>query len=336
MTTSVVQRSDLGPPGSLIELGRGGEGVVFGLESDPAVVYKEYLPRTGLVLNGAALAHLVDLPEQLPAPDRAVIRSRTAWPTALVVDGSRLLGYLMPRIPGEYWRTHGALHDPRHVVCEWNYLTYRQQWAASSTIVSDVPVLPDDDIMKLLADLAKTTAVLHRHGIVMGDVSGRNLLWTDQPGAKVFVIDCDAFRPEGHDAVNPPKESPDWGDPAIERSATTRASDIYKLGLAAYRALWSATSGRPPASLAPKEGVPETIVDLILRSVRLEGRPTADEWALEMTSIVKFSGRPVVRLGTAAQPSAPTTGSPAHDTTRGKPPTGPGTSGTGRPSIPVH
>jgi serine/threonine protein kinase len=242
----------------------------------------------------------------------------------------------MPRIPNEYWRTHGALHDPRKVVCEWNYLAYRKQWSSSSTIVSDVPVPADSDILKLLADLAKTMAVLHRHDIVLGDVSGRNLLWTDQPATTVFIIDCDAFRPQGHDAVNPPKESPDWGDPAVERSATTTASDVYKLGLAAYRALWSATAGRPPANLTPKDGVPDTIIDLILRSMRLEGRPTADEWARELTMLASFSGRPVVRLDRTPQP-APSPHAPAPSgTPRPAPSTDPGSPGTGRPSIPVR
>ena len=310
MTTPVIQRHDLGPPGSLTELGRGGEGVVFDVTARPGTVFKEYLPRTGLVLRRDALERLVALPARMSASDQRVLASRTAWPTALVIDGARLAGYLMPRIPDIYWRTHGARHDPRHVVCDWNFLAYRQQWSGSEAIVSDVPRATGRQALELVMDLARTMRILHRYDLVMGDVSGRNLLWTDKPEPRVFVIDCDAFRPEGGDAVCPSKESPEWDDPEVSGSRTTRASDVYKLGLAAYRAIWAASAKRPTGDLQLPEGVPDALADLVRRSVRPSGRPSAREWVDQLATALRFEGRPVVRIDAARRPGPGSDGPP--------------------------
>lgn len=335
-----IQRSALVGAGSLTEIGKGGEGTVFDVAGRPGVVYKEYLPRTGIVLDRGALERLVTLPQSLTASDRQRITDRAAWPTDVVIDGDRVVGYLMPRIPEHYWRTHGAMHDPRKVACDWNYLTHRAHWQSSTAIVSDVPRLATPDILRLIADLAETMAILHRHRIVMGDISGRNLLWTDRPDLAVFVIDCDAFRPEGENAVNAPKESPDWGDPAITHNRTDRASDVYKLGLAAYRALWSQASRTPPLRPEPREGVPDTLIDLIWRSLGMQGRPTADEWARTMRQLLVFGDRPVVALHTpptsAATREAASTAVAGQQRTPPLPPDDPERKGGGRPMIPVR
>lgn len=304
MSVPTIRRSDLAAPGVLTEIGKGGEGTVFDIAGRPDVVYKEYLPRTGLVLNRAALERLIARTADFTDHERKRIASRAAWPTDLVVDGARVTGYVMPRIPDTYWRTHGASHDPRRVPCDLNYLTYRAQWQTSKDLVSDVPRLDIPDILRLLGDLAETMALLHRHGLVMGDVSGRNLLWTDRPALSVFVIDCDAFRPEGEEAVNPPKESPDWGDPTVKNGRTNRASDVYKLGLAAYRALGARASRFPPMSPEPIDGVPDPVIDLIWRSIASDGRPSAAEWATTTRQLLQFGNRPVVAVN-APRPSRP-------------------------------
>lgn len=330
-----VQRSSLATPGALTEIGKGGEGTVFDVVGMSGVVYKEYLPRTGVILNRGALERLVEFPMELPATDRQRLDARLAWPSDIVLDGDRFCGYLMPRIPDAFWRTHGALHDPRRVACDWNYLTHRSHWQNSTSIVSDVPRLDAPDILRLVADLAETMAILHRHGIVMGDISGRNLLWTDRPGHAVYAIDCDAFRPEGEDAVTAPKESPDWGDPAVTHSRTNRASDVYKLGLAAYRALWSQASRTPPLRPEPRQGVPETIVDLIWSSLSPHDRPSADAWARTIRQTLAFGDRPIVALHRPS-PSPQLSPAPKETVSSTPPPDEEPEDGRGRPVIPVR
>ena len=327
MSVPTIQRAQLAGPGQLSEIGKGGEGTVFDIAGRPDVVYKEYLPRTGLVLNRRALEQLMLSLDEFSEHERKRVLSRAAWPTEVVLEGDRVVGYVMPRIPDTYWRTHGAPHDPRRVPCDLNYLTHRAHWQASAAIVSDVPRLDVPHILQLIADLAETMSVLHRHSLVMGDVSGRNLLWTDRPGHTIFVIDCDAFRREGEDAVNPPKESPDWGDPVVQYSRTDRASDVYKLALAAYRSLAAKASRFPPMQPEPIDGVPDAFIDLLWRSLANQGRPSSDEWARTTRQIVQFGDRPLVTLNVppAAGISGPTTGRE------------PGASGpSSRPVIPVR
>lgn len=330
-----IQRSALAAPGMLTEIGRGGEGIVFDVAGMPGVVYKEYLPRTGVILNRDALERMIDLPRRLPASDQQRLATRSAWPSDIVVDGDRIVGYLMPRIPEAYWRTHGARHDPRKVACDWNYLTHRAHWQNSTSIVSDVPRLNTPDILRLIADLAGTMAILHRNGIVMGDISGKNLLWTDRPGLDVYAIDCDAFRPEGANAVNAPKESPDWGDPAVTHGRTDRASDVYKLGLAAYRALWSQASRTPPLRPGSRGDIPEEMVDLIWRSLSMQDRPNVDAWVRTTRQLIVFGDRPIVAL----HPSSPQAKGAMGGTSSGDrtpPANEEGKDGRGRPVIPVR
>lgn len=336
MSVPTIQRSDISAHGLLTEVGKGGEGIVFDVAGRPDLVYKEYLPRTGLVLNRAALEQLIGKLSDFTEHEQKKVLSRAAWPTTVVLEGARVVGYLMPRIPDVYWRTHGALHDPRHVPCDLNYLTHRAHWQASAAIASDVPRLDVPHILQLIADLAETMSILHRRELVMGDVSGKNLLWTDRPSLTVFVIDCDAFRVEGGDAINPPKESPDWGDPAVQHSRTNRASDVYKLALAAYRSLAAKASRFPPMHPEPIEGVPDALIDLIWRSLVNEGRPSSQEWGQTTRQIVQFGSRPLVALNdrtataTATAKPQPRRSQPGEPGEAGE--AGPGT----RPVIPVR
>lgn len=306
MSVPTIRQSDLEKPGRLSLIGQGGEGIVYDIDDLPDVVFKKYLQRTGLVLNRVALERLIRMLESFTEDERRRILSRTAWPTDLVVDGTRVVGYLMPRIPPTYWRKHGASANPLDVACDLTYLTHRNDWQSRDTVYSEVPRLQRPEILELIADLSQTIAILHRHNLVMGDISGKNLLWTDQPDRTMFAIDCDAFRLEGQDAINPVKESPDWGDPAIQDGKTNRASDVYKLALVAYRSLGAKKTARPPES--PQEltitGAPDELIDLMWRSFALDGgRPSAEEWAQKTRQIVQFGDRPVITLN--AQPPAP-------------------------------
>jgi hypothetical protein len=152
---------------------------------------------------------------------------------------------------------------------------------------------------------------LHKYEIVIGDISGRNLLWTDTPSLRVMVIDCDSFHPEGKVGVSPPKQSPDWEDPALKSPLTTMQSDIYKLGLAAYRGIWAATTDRPLAGNKPipavSDGVPEVVRSLIERSVGSGQRPTAQEWVDSLKQAVAFNGRPAIAIDQSGKISRPAT-----------------------------
>ena len=186
-----------------------------------------------------------------------------------------------------------------------------EKYESNKNIYSEVPRVTPIGALSAVVDLCKTMEILHRHNIVIGDISGRNLLWTDVPTLRVMVIDCDSFHPEGKVGVSPPKQSPDWEDPSLATPLTTMESDLYKLALAAYRGIWAATTDRPLAGNkrmpdAP-DGVPEILRSLIERSIGASPRPSAKEWVDSLKQAVAFNGRPTIAIDTSGKISRPTT-----------------------------
>lgn len=326
----------------LTEIGRGGEGLVYRIGSMPNVVFKEFKQFPGHVPNRIALEEIINLPARMEASDQQWLMDHTTWPQQIVTKGAALCGFTMPVIANEYFRMHGARIAPKRIACEWNYLSMREKFRTNTNIHSEVPQLSAADALKVVADLARTMDILHKYDMVIGDVSGRNLLWTDRPSPRVLVIDVDSFHFEGKTGVASPKQSPDWDDPYLgaNNNFTTKASDRYKLALAAYRAVWAATTDRPdPAKAAVPscpDGVPETVRELVARGLGpVAGRPEPHEWVTTIQTATRFAGRPVVTMDNSGQHARPAlgvkgpTGQPGRNQTGGAAPTSPG----GRPSI---
>lgn len=276
-----IDLRSIGDPRFFVELGSGGEGRVFSIPGQRDVVYKEFLSLSATAPDTSALTTLIDLRNRWSPEDKAWLDQRTVWPRTAVMNGALLKGFLMPRIAGTYFRKHGVRSNPRVIPCEWNYLSFKDRYITNPNISSEVPRVKLHEVLDLIADLSRTIEILHSYDIVLGDVSGRNLLWTNSPSLQCLIIDNDSFRFTGSGGVASPKQSPDWEDPHLGQKPTSVDSDIYKLALAAYRALWSAGTNRPsPSSLSESKryGVPDEVVDLIRRSTAKDGRPTAQEW----------------------------------------------------------
>ena len=308
MTTESL--SALGPPSTFQELGKGGEGQVFAVPSRPHAVYKQYLQTAATAPGQGALQALIDLKAGMSTSEQLWLNERAVWPETIVVDQGRMRGFLMRKIAPEYFRQQGIRLSPRNVLCEWNLLAMRDRYLRNPNIVSTVPDIEPFDALRLVIDLAKTVALLHKHNVIVGDMSGRNLLWTDSPTWRVLIIDCDSLRVDGSAGVASPKQSPDWDDPHLNGGATTKNSDVYKLGLAAFRGVWAATTDRPDHSvpLRVPSGVPDDLSNLVLLSTSAGGRPTAEEWVTRLEPSIKFGGRPVVsvnKANTASQSATP-------------------------------
>lgn len=309
MTTESL--SALGPPSSFQELGKGGEGQVFAVPSRPHAVYKQYLQTAATAPGQGGLQALIDLKATMSPSEQSWLNERAVWPETIVVDQGRMRGFLMRKIAPEYFRQQGIRLSPRNVLCEWNLLAMRDRYLRNPNIVSTVPDIEPFDALRLVIDLAKTVALLHKYNVIVGDMSGRNLLWTDSPTWRVLIIDCDSLRVDGSAGVASPKQSPDWDDPHLNGAATTKNSDVYKLGLAAFRGVWAATTDRPDHSvpLRVPSGVPDDLSNLVLLSTSAGERPKAEEWVTRLEPSIKFGGRPVVsvsKANTASQSATPT------------------------------
>lgn len=301
-------------PGELDEIGKGGEGQVFAIRRMQDKVYKEFLSAANTIPGRTALERLIELRDKWSPEERLWLSMRTVWPEVVVLDGSRMRGFLMPRIASHYFRCHGIRSNPKTVPCEWNLLSMRTRYRGNPNITTTVPEISNYDALVLVHDLARTVAMLHRHDVIIGDMSGRNLLWTDSPTPHVLVIDCDSFRVSGSSGVASPKQSPDWDDPHLNGAATSQASDVYKLGLAAYRAVWAATTDRPDTlrrdQMKCLDGIPAELSDLIMRSIGPSDRPSADEWVKTLDRSIAFRGRPAVSMTGSVNAAVATASSP--------------------------
>jgi hypothetical protein len=250
-----VSKTELGP---LREISAGAFGVVYKapqyrLPGDPLTViaYKEFTKDTGGQARSAG--HAVAFRDQLGDADRADLDQTAVWPRALVEDQGAVTGFLMEFIPDEFrcqttdkeTREQGtSLRD-----LQWLIATPRQLEA------NGLPEFSEIERLALLGRLVYDIARLHRHGWVYGDLSFKNAAFTASP-PRMILLDCDGAASERRASLTPAVHSLGWRPPECEQpdfNYASKATDVYKLGLAALRCLnpeKGAGTARDPRRLA--------------------------------------------------------------------------------------
>jgi DNA-binding helix-hairpin-helix protein with protein kinase domain len=150
------------------ELGRGGEGAVFELRRDPALVAKVYHtpPSTDKANKLRAMA----------ASCTPRLKAIAAWPVDTVhsADSGGLRGFLMPRVNRQ--KDIHLLYGPKTRLREYPDATYRF-------------------LVHVAANLARAFEVVHLHGHVIGDVNQGGACISEQ--GTVTLVDCDSFQVSG-------------------------------------------------------------------------------------------------------------------------------------------
>jgi DNA-binding helix-hairpin-helix protein with protein kinase domain len=262
-------------------LDRGGQGEVWSLMDRPDEVFKKYLLPS---INAAPLHRLVAFPDQLTTGDQQVLLSCTAWPTCVVTEAGRETGFLMRRVPKEFVAT---MTSGKAQLRELQYLLF-----APKPLWGDIVPLDGDGRVELIRRFVEVLQILHRHQMVLGDISMRNILWSEGQRPGVMVLDCDSAKEEARPGVSPDVNTPDWADP---EGRTDLASDRYKLALLVARVLACdpyVKPGNPPVFLPDVE--PQIGIAVAETFARAGGprdaRPDADSWARAL------SGRATIQL----------------------------------------
>jgi serine/threonine protein kinase len=230
-TRPVIERARLGV---LTKIGQGGQGVVYRAPNvktkfAASMVYKEYKTQARGGIDFRALAAMPALVEDsLSYAQAERLVSIAAWPCALVEDGGASTGFVMPAIPDEFFIPLKTVKGVSNTTAEFQHLLNHSSVLAARGIAVD-----DAQRYALLREVASGLVFLHKHGVCVGDISPKNLLFSLTPHAAAFFIDCDAMRINGVSAL-PQVETPGWEVPAGEELATIY-SDAYKLGLLALR-----------------------------------------------------------------------------------------------------
>ncbi|MBW8485530.1 hypothetical protein [Actinomadura parmotrematis] len=313
-------------------LGEGGQGVITRVPGAERLVYKEYVAHWAPRVDAAALADLIDFGRSLPPAERALL-DHCAWPLARVVHNGAVTGFLMPEVPADLRVPIGG----KNRLIELQYLTHTPNWAWKHLHQPDIA-----GRVEIARRAVELIGFFHGRGLILGDISSRNLLW--RPGApyRVHLLDCDGTRRHGSAPVLPQAHSPDWNDPLQRASGPDLDTDRYKTALLVGRVLTREKHLRPGDELAPfgplEERLLRPLAELWKRAAGPVGtRPTVQEWAaaLEGRKRIAIPRPVVVRVPEPVLPLAPL-GEPARGAGRSTVPApGPAPARAGRAAVPA-
>ncbi|MFI8966187.1 hypothetical protein ACIGO8_29200 [Streptomyces sp. NPDC053493] len=274
------------------KLATGGQGEVHEVGGPEGLLFKKYLEPHKV--DGAALAALVALRQGLAPADRQRLDRDTAWPLCRVTDGGRTAGFLMRRAPAAMtWRS--AKGDGRLI--ELSYLL-RPPKAAWQAVRQPTPA----ERYALVVSLVDLFQWLHTMGLVVGDLSQANVLWSVDPHPAVHLLDCDGARITGRPPVLAQADTPDWLDPKAPPGMVSVDSDRYKAALMIGRILAQDAYVTPAQPLSPLAGLLDERRETAVRRLweLADGpygtRPDLGQWRTAL------AGRDTIRL-IAAQPA---------------------------------
>jgi serine/threonine protein kinase len=167
--------------------------------------------------------------------------SRLARPLCIVNKNSNFLGFLMKELKsGSSYELH---HDDGTTSTRLQELNVFLNSESERTRLG-VPSLADRTRLRLMDDFLKTVSELHKMGLIVGDLSGKNLVLNFKPTAKnanrVVFLDVDSFRLSSKPHPLGPESTLNWRAPESEinpKSQSTKASDVYKSALVVKRFL---------------------------------------------------------------------------------------------------
>ena len=301
-----IARSDLVLGRSL---GDGGQGKVWEVEKRLIngtwpVAYKEYKAERQRELRTDALERMVAFLPGRPAVVGERLARNTAWPAALVTEGSQVRGFLMRQIPDEFFIT---VPSGERKAAGFEFLLNPLGYV--NTMVGAVTPRQLFGLLLALADLLEW---LHGLGVVAGDLSPKNLLFSlSGPRPGCFLIDCDAMG-LGGDWVLKPVQTPGWHLPGGE-PAETPQGDRYKFALLAVRLFLHEQHGEDPAALKRMD---RDVGELAQRGLSRTpaDRPALADWLDPLRRA--FDSAPAAWPAPAQTVRMPSVGAPAAGSTR--------------------
>jgi serine/threonine protein kinase len=317
MTAQVIERDKLGV---LSKIGQGGQGVVYRAPNvktkfAASMVYKEYKPAALTGIDFTALAAMPALVEDsLSYAQAERLISIAAWPCAIVHNNGTPTGFVMPVIPEDFVIPLTTVKGISTTTAEFQHLLNHPTVLAARGITID-----DAQRCTLLREVASGLAFLHKHGVCVGDISPKNLLYSLTPQEAVYLIDCDAMRINDVSALTQ-VETPGWEVPPGEELATIY-SDTYKLGLLALRLLAGDHDTTNPAHLpATTPALLRQIITDTLTNPPHQ-RPLPEAWTYVLGHAIEEAQHRTLTTPTTPAPDTLTIAPPDIPTVRSRPPT---------------
>jgi hypothetical protein len=288
-----VQRVDAGSLRLSGALGSGGQGTVYAVadrlvdEKFPAV-YKEF----SVAANGRALLEMVRFRHRLAPAEARRLDDIAAWPATVVERDGRLAGFLMRRAPDPFLIGLGMPRGPTQHLAQVQLLLNDKAYRTARGLAID-----DQFRLELLHDTASAIEFLHAHGVVVGDLSPSNLLFSRSRRPRCFFLDCDAMRRRGASVLRQ-AETVDWETPNPGEQIATWATDSYKFALLCIRLFAGDQSSRDPEVLDRAGPVVQILATRGL-SADPQRRPVLAEWREALSG----AAPPQRRLATVSRPA---------------------------------
>ena len=252
----MVAKTDLG---SLASIASGGFGEVFrtgfrlpGYRG--ALAYKELkssLSQDKYSRAVEAMRQAVQLRDSMADGDRSDLDEVTVWPLALVEEGGVVRGCLMPLIRPEFF---AELHPP--ATGKKDSKTRDLAWLPARSPALQRAGFSQDQIdefsdllvrMRIMVWLVYSVALMHKYGVVYGDMSLKNAVFCLGEYPRSVLMDCDGVArlddASRRQANSPSFLAPECEEPGRNPFARGRAhfqgtrTDVYKLGLCVVRCL---------------------------------------------------------------------------------------------------
>ena len=201
-------------------------------------MFKEY---KSFNTNSFSVAHLNSVVDRIEGNKDTKLKSRLAVPLALIFEEKLFVGFLMKKFDQgctfSLTRSSGTT--------ESKLMTLDYFLASRETRLKlSVPVLDPWRRWALLLDFWETLAKLHANGVVVGDISHKNLVVARKPGAKervrdrLLILDVDSFSTRTH-LINLKATTPLWETPedTVTSLEQAKSADVYKAGLVTFRLL---------------------------------------------------------------------------------------------------
>ncbi|MGH3847750.1 MAG: hypothetical protein ACRDS0_40995, partial [Pseudonocardiaceae bacterium] len=201
----------------------------------------------------------------------------------------------MPAIPEEFFIDLTTVKGVSRATAEFQHLLNHSSVLAARGI--DI-----DDVQRysLLREVASALAFMHKHGVCVGDISPKNLLFSLTPQEAIYFIDCDAMRINAVSAL-PQVETPGWDAPAGEELATIY-TDTYKLGLLALRLVAGDHDTKNPQHLPAT--TPELLRQIITDTLTNQPhqRPLPEAWTYVLGHAIEYAQHQQKTASAAATP----------------------------------
>ncbi|MGE2717389.1 hypothetical protein ACQI4L_25300 [Mycolicibacterium litorale] len=241
------ERVDLGPV-----LARAGEGTVYGVVHRPELAAKVFHPTLrGLPDKLDKVAAMIASPPRGRVQPNGVVV--LTWPSALLFDGDRPIGFVMPRVDTA---TSVEIHTMSNPTNRLDPAPTAPQWTRRVTW---------EHLVNTAANLCLAVQVVHRVDAVIGDFQERNILVSDT--TEVTLVDCDSMQFTDHAgrrflcAVGRPEfTAPELSGVDLRVDPREQPSDLFALAVHIHQLLMAGNhpflrgtwtgGGRQPDALA--------------------------------------------------------------------------------------